>query len=208
MRDVHEHTGAAKVTGDIGEQIDKTLTAAKDAAARLHGGRSALREVAGKVSASVGEHAKDAYQRGEFEGLEAQRVHEVVMGYVRRAAECALNLSDKYQSDALVAEGKVVALRAVLDTIGKYHNVHVERVKQLTAPAEPEPEGSDDAPRLTRSGRVSVAERRQSGSAVNDEPYTSDDSVNTAAESPKPSQTKRTTTRRRPKKSSKRSKAV
>lgn len=139
-----EMVGALRVSGDIGEGLDKLLTAARHRSQEARGGKAALCEHVQKLS-SVHVAADGEFEAGAFANLDAAQVRSLVKRYVTLAGEAALNLSRQKESEEIAQGGKAAAFREAVTLADRYHKVTAARHAQLTAPLdEDELSGSDD----------------------------------------------------------------
>lgn len=163
QKTIDQTIGKLSVTGELGELLDKELATYTGEVEQHRGGAAALKAAASAVL-KLGEHAKKDFEEGQYAKLDDKAVLDLVMKYIRRAGAVCENLSERSKTLECVAGGKVAATRSSVATIQRFHNVCKSRYDQLTAPPEPIPE--DDGVKRTRSGRVSVSERRKEAPAA------------------------------------------
>jgi prophage DNA circulation protein len=127
--------GKLEVTNEIGEQLDKQLQHAEAQVQQYIGGSSALRLGAVKVG-ELGVHIDKDLQEGKL-AFESELVAVAyVKGYLRKASECLLNLSEKSKTEELIAHGKTAALKESLEIVKKHAVVAKSRTEQLLAAME------------------------------------------------------------------------
>ncbi len=131
-----------EVTGELGQTLDKQMQVAENEVFHRQGGKDALKELALKMTNSLGDLARAERDEGKFNNLDENGVHAVVQRYLKRAFECCDNLAQQKQSEFLVASGKAAALREAVGVTQRFHDTARSRCQQLTAAVEeatPEP---------------------------------------------------------------------
>ena len=140
----------AQVTGDVGESLDKELSAAEAEASERVGGAKALKAGTTGVSALM-EHIRKDFEEEKFEGLEGKAIFDLLANYNRKAVECMLNFSEKMMAEALVANGKVAGLKGALEVVRKHHMASSTRAEQILKALAAEEKVEDEA--TVRAGR-------------------------------------------------------
>jgi len=144
----------AQVTGDVGENLDKELTAAEAEAHAYMGGSKWLKEGTKGVS-SLADHIRKDFEEGKFDALDGKQIHDLLLDYNRKACECMLNLSELKKAEALVANGRVVGLKNALEVVKRHHTTATVRAEQLLqAIASEEQPMDEEAARAARRERA------------------------------------------------------
>lgn len=149
--------GKVEVTGQIGEKTDEALAQAEREAHQREGATAAF-AAAAKAVASLHKHVDEDRDADKLpvsfdSELEAA---SYIKKWITRGVELCLNLKERSQSETLVANGKVVALKDAVAIVQRYHDTAVSRVKQLTAPdEEPDDPETEDEVKERRRARKS-----------------------------------------------------
>lgn len=133
--DLQTILGKLEVTNEIGETLDKQLQHAENTTQQLAGGSASLRLGAVKVG-ELGAHVDKDLQEGKL-SFESELVAAAyVKGFIRKASEVLLNLSDKTKSEELVSHGRVAAMKESLEIVKKHCVNAKARAEQIVAAHE------------------------------------------------------------------------
>lgn len=174
MGSIEQFAVAARVTGDIGESLDKRREALARDVQKFIGANETLKLMAKNLDTVMlaierdkddGVLAKRLAEGGEYADLPLDiALARYAKSRVQVCIEATLNFAEQQKSNELVTNGQVIALQEAIVLIAKHHQVAVARHTQLTAPPEPEPadgeaRGAERAPG-ERPGPSSLDERR------------------------------------------------
>jgi hypothetical protein len=136
----------AQVTGDVGDGLDKDLDRAQAEAHSLMGGALWVKKATAGVSGLMELIRKD-FEEGKLDNLEGKQVFDLLSEWNRKSVECLLNFAELKKSEALVANGKVVGIKAAMEVVQNHHTAATVRAAQIqqAIASEESPQDEDEA---------------------------------------------------------------
>ena len=121
----------ARVSGDLGETLDKALEQARTEVARLQGQSMGIKAAIPGIG-NLADHIRKDFEDGKLDGLDGKSVHDLLLDWNRKAIECLANLSEAKKAEAVGAEGRVIGIKDALLLVQKRHDNDTGQIKRLT----------------------------------------------------------------------------